>query len=84
MASNMNNSCTIIPTYPPHYSFTINAITTHNQFIKSDLYLIFTNNQDYLLFDRTISSLNLTHLKWKFLILDFVPKPQENIITIKK
>lgn len=84
MAIDMDNSCTIIPTYPPHYAYTINAIITHNQFVKSDLYLIFTNNQDYILFNQTISNLNLTHLRWKFLILDFVPRPQDNIITIKK
>ena len=83
MATDMN-TCTILPTYPPHYSYTINAIITHNKFVKSDLYLVFTNNQNYLLFNQIISTLNILNLRWKFLILDFIPRPQDNIITIKK
>lgn len=48
---NINNIALVIPIYPPHYNYMYNLLNLFKiNDIKIDTYLIFSNNDDYLLF----------------------------------
>ena len=74
----MNLACTIIPTHPPHFNYTINALESYNKTVNGNLYLVFSNNSDYELFN------SKTNEKFNHLILESPFTTYKNIINAKK
>jgi hypothetical protein len=74
----MNLACTIIPTHPPHFNYTLNALESYNKNVNGNLYLVFSNNSDYELFN------SKTNEKFNHLILESPFTTYENIINAKK
>jgi hypothetical protein len=74
----MNLACTVIPTYPPHFNYTLNALGSYNKNVNGNLYLVFSNNSDYELFN------SKTNEKFNYLILETPFTNYKNIINAKK
>jgi hypothetical protein len=74
----MNLACTIIPTHPPHFNYTLNALESYNKTVNGNLYLVFSNNSDYELFN------SKTNEKFNHLILESPFTTYKNIINAKK
>lgn len=73
-----NKACTIIPTFTPHFEYTLNAIKTFNQFVGGDLYIVFSNIYEKKEFEK------LTDEKFYSLILPDSQSSYESCVTVKK
>jgi hypothetical protein len=71
---------TIIPTFPPHFGFTVDLLNSYNKFSNNDIYLIFTNQHEYELFKP------ITNIPYNYLITndEVISKYPNNTINIKK
>lgn len=74
----MNSSCTIIPTHPPKFNFAIKAVESFNFYDIGDLYIIFSNESDEILFR------NSCNQKYNFLILPESKRDYKSYVTVKK
>lgn len=73
-------TATIVPIYPNDYQYALNLLNTFNIHSSNDLYFIFSNTEDYELFQ------SKTDLPYKHIIVDeeLILKYPKNIINIKK
>ena len=73
-------TATIIPTFPPHFGFTVDLLNSYNKFSNNDIYIIFTNQHEYELFK------SITNVSYNYLIAnnEVISKYPNNIINIKK
>jgi hypothetical protein len=72
------NTTTIIPIHPPKYPNGIKLLESFHLYVVSDIWFIFSNQTDYLLFR------DLTTLDFNYLLLSEEYKSYGNIINAKK
>jgi hypothetical protein len=74
-------TCTVIPTYSPHFGFAYNALRTHCQFVESDLYFVFSSPEEVDKFRTGIPG-DLQEAKWKPIVTNDLGG--DGVITRKK
>lgn len=71
-------SCTIIPVHPPHYEYALGALRTHEQFVGTNLYFVFSSDTDLNLFKQTQAD------GFNYLVYPDKLTKEQNVITAKK
>lgn len=78
----MKETCTVVPIHYPKFNYAIDLLNSHSKNIKSDLYFIFSSQEEYDIFLKI--TLKIGNLNYKKIILPEEINKYSNIITNKK